>query len=186
MRRIPVTIAAAMALVATASASAGSYNPALDYVISINDGNAFSLSGTPVSFNVIVPDTGGTVVGFSFEGTLFVNQSGLPGLPGQTQLTITAPDASTYVVGGMPPSASSWDFQSATNSNNVTYNHGPDMLLPDTSPIGTWTFTFARVGGFPSTHQWSNVTITLHSVPAPGALALCGVAAALGRRRRRN
>jgi len=174
----------AVMLAAASSASAGTYNPALDYVITLNSGNTFSVTNTATVFNIAVPDTGGDVVGFSFQGTLFIDPLGFPGQPAQTQLTITAPNASTYTIGGMPPSGASWDFQTSTQSNNFTHNHGPDLNLPDSASSGMWTFSFLRVGGFPSVSQWSNVTITLHSVPAPGALALLGIAA-MGRRRRR-
>ncbi len=187
---------AAAALLAIAShAHADVYNPALDYTIGLNDGDTFFVTAAPVTFNVVVPDTGGTVVGFSFIGTFFVNPQAFPGTPGQTQLTITAPDSSTYVIGGNPPSGAAWDFQSFNLSNNVTYHHGlggdawagdglPDFNLPDVAAAGTWEFSFLRVGGLPATLEWTDVAITLHSVPAPGTLALLGFGLFAPRRRR--
>lgn len=194
MKKHAILVAAA-ALSVSAAASAGTYNPALDHVISLNDGETFNVTNVATVFSVNVP-VNGTVTGFSFEGTLFVNQQAFPGSPSQTQLTITAPDSSTYVVGGNPPSGSPWDFQSAIGTLNVTYNHGiggeawggdglPDFGLSDGDANGMWQFSFLRVGGFPSTSEWSDVSITLHMVPAPGALAMFGIALAGGRRRRR-
>src|SRR5690606_36121359 len=84
------------------------YDPLLDQKIDINDGNVFSVAGAAVVFTVDVPETGGTITGFSFTGTLFLDPAGLPGSPAQTRLTITTPDASTYVVGGNPPAGTPW------------------------------------------------------------------------------
>src|SRR5690606_14020842 len=71
-----------------------------------------------------------------------------------------------------------WDFQSATDTLNATYRHGiggdewdgdglPDFALPDVPSGGDWQFAFQRVGGFPSTSKWSDVSIILHTVAPP-------------------
>lgn len=150
------------------------FDPELDHTISINDGDTFTVTGSPIEFPVDVPDTGGTVVGFSFEGTVFIDPFGGIGIPANTQLNITNPELATHTVGGQPPPGTPWDFQSATNGLNVTYRHGiggdewdgdglPDCETADTDSPGTWEFSFVRVGGL-STPQWSDVTITLHSI----------------------
>lgn len=152
------------------------YEPALDYKIVLGDGGAILVGATPVTFEVSVPDTGGRIVGFSFSGSFFVNQSGFPGFARQTQLTVTTPQGATYVVGGVPPTGTPWDFQKATGSNHVLYRHGiggdqwdgnglPDFALPDVDEPGTWQFRFARVGGTPVNLQWSEVSIVLHADP---------------------
>jgi Tol biopolymer transport system component len=153
-------------------------NPWNDIVIPINDGNPFNVTATATTFTVPVPDNGEIVIGFSFEGTLYIDPLAFPGSPGQTQLTITDPELATYVVGGQPPPATPWDFQSATGTVNVTYRHGlggdewdgdglPDFALPDAPSGGSWQFAFKRVGGFPSTSKWSDVSIILHTVAPP-------------------
>jgi len=158
------------------------HEPALDYKIVLGEGDAIVVGATPVVFEVSVPDTGGRIVGFSFSGSFYVNQTGFPGFARQTQLTVTTPKGATYVVGGMPPGGTPWDFQNATGSNHVLYRHGiggdqwdgnglPDFALPDVDEPGTWQFRFARVGGTPVNLQWSEVSIVLHvDPPAPPSL----------------
>ncbi len=169
---------------ACSSASAGVYDPALDQVISINDGDSFDVTGAPITFSVTLDPSDNPIVGFSFEGTIFINPTGFPGLPSHTQLQITLPDSSTYIVGGTTGFDNPWDFQSAVDANHATYQHGPDFNLPDLLPGGTWQFTFVRTAGF-ATASWSDVTITLHSIPSPGAVTLLAMGVIGSRRRRR-
>jgi hypothetical protein len=152
-------------------------NPWNDIVIPINDSNPFNVTPTASVFTVPVPDNGEIVIGVSFEGTIYINPTSFPGLPAQTQLTVTNPSLVPYVIGGTPPAGTPWDFQNQTGTVDVTYRHGvggdawsgdglPDFALPDAAAGGNWQFSFRRVGGA-ANPRWSDVTITLHTVAPP-------------------
>jgi len=185
-------------LALTAAASAGmSYDPALDQTFSINDGEAFTVSGTPTTFTADITDLDeATAVGFSFEGTVFVNPAGGFGTPWWTQLQITTPDGDEYLVGGNAGFDTPWDWQEMADSNPETYQHGiggdawagnglPDFDMPDSTANGMWQFTFVQTFGA-AQPEWSDVTITIHSIPAPGGLAMLAVGCLAGGRRRRR
>ena len=150
-----------------------------DKVIPINGGNAFDVTTSATTFTVPVVNNGEIVVGVSFKGTVFINPFASEGIPAETQLTITNPDLIGYVLGGVPPIGTPWDFQNQYNGENVTYRHGvggdawggdglPDFALPDAPSDGNWNFTFTLAGGI-SAASWSAVTITLHTM-APATI----------------
>jgi hypothetical protein len=197
MKKALAFAAAAACCLSTAAVADLGWNPDLDEAIVINGGEAFSLgTNQSIVFTVQIAPNDNHVIGFSFAG---VWTGGAGAWASDTRLTIVAPDGSTVARGGYPAPgnpAEWWDFQGGQSAPNGVYAHGqggeqwsgdgqPDWAFDKIEKGGTWTFTFLNTYG---TATWKGVVIVLHkqAVPAPGALALLGVAGlAAGRRRRR-
>jgi len=193
-------VIAAMLVAAAIShlSHAGTWKPALDEELQINDGDPFVLN-QPVTFQVNIDPSDRLVTGFSFMGDVFLDPTGPPIDVSWTQLTITAPDNSQFVVGGTSGFDTTWDFGSQSTSGSYAHGIGGDQWngdgLPefafDQIPIGgMWQFTFVQTTTFGSFAEWSNVEITLHSipssVPSPGGLAIVGLVMAQFKRRKRQ
>ena len=192
-----LAFAAAAALCTTPAVLAdGEWDPALDQVIVINGGDSFFLEDADIlSFEVQIDPNNNPVIGFSFAGVW----EGTGGAwASDTILRITAPDGSTISRGGFPAPDDAnehWDFQGGDSAADGQYTHGlgstfgdgdPDFAFDKVSKGGTWTFEFEQTWG---TAMWKGVSILLHkqsAVPAPGALALLGLAGLAGARRRRR
>jgi MYXO-CTERM domain-containing protein len=98
--------------------------------------------------------------------------------------------------GGFPAPGgyNDWDFQGGDSEPDGLYVHGlgsphgdgnPDFAFDKIAKGGVWTFEFEQTWG---TADWKGVSIALHkqsAIPAPGALALLGLAGLVGARRRR-
>jgi hypothetical protein len=123
--------------------------------------------GTPVNFTLPAGvATSGTVVGFSFEGTV-AGITGNSTWASDLQMTITSPAGESFTVGGFPSEAN-WDFNGSVSDNDGTYTstHFGAFGEDGTPDAGDWQVAF--VHGWNSTAaadmDWSNVTITLHKV----------------------
>lgn len=175
----------------------GEWDPALDEVLLINGGEEFTLSdGESITFDVDVAENGNPVIGFSFAGVV----SGISGnatWASDTRLDIVAPDGSTHAIGGFgQDDTADWDFQGSQSTEDGTYVHGlgsdfgdgqPDFVFDKVNKGGVWSFTFTQTFG--TDISWKGVSINLHKqagLPAPGALALLGLAGLAGASRRRR
>lgn len=187
-KMIAVSAVAALAMSAS-SALAANYDPNLDVVVDLGtftlepdaDGNP-----TPVSFTVAGPDN---VVGFSFSG----NASGISGnstWASDTRLNISIEGDDVFNIGGLIGVDNDWDFQGGGSGEDGFYSSGPHIIAKDNPVPGglMWTFDFIHDWNstFAEPITWTDAQLTVHRVPAPGALALLGLAGLAGARRRRN
>jgi len=170
------------------AAMADQHDPALDQVLEIPD---FTLGPEPDTFSYIaeIEPNNNPVVGFTFQGD-WTATDGAP-WASDTRLDIFPPDGQTgFSVGGFggDQGEAEWDFQGPDSADPGTYTsqHFPDAWADGITKGGEWEFLFTNTFGTTTGHEWTNVTITLHKVPAPGALALLGMAGVIGCRRRRR
>lgn len=197
-RSVATAAVAAFCMGSTAAMAEGPWAPQFDEPIVLNGGEPFSLTegAGSVSFEVDLADNPYPVIGFSFAGVI-EGISGNATWASDTRLEITAPDGTTISRGGYPApgGGNDWDFQGDQSTNDGLYAHGlggdawsgngePDFAFDKVARGGVWTFTFTQDFG---SVTWKGVTIVLHKqVPAPGALALLGLAGLCTRGRRRR
>lgn len=178
-------IVAAAGLAFAAGATAGMHNPALDQTLDVPD---FQLAGDGSLFShtVDVAPNNNPVVGFTFTADWFGDGGAWAS---DMQLTITAPDGESFVAGGFPSPGgeNDWDFQGSGSAAPGAYTstHFPAAWVDGVSKDGIWTFDFLNTFGAATSHDFSNVSITLHKIPTPGAVGLFGIAGLAGARRRR-
>jgi hypothetical protein len=195
-----LAFAAAAALCTTPAVLADSgWDPALDEAILINGGESFSLGALEsITFEVQLASNPNPVIGFSFAGVI-QGISGTAAWASDTKLEIVAPDGTMYDIGGFTnASANDWDFDGSQSTNDGLYTHGLGSTFGDGEPAfvfdkiakgGTWSFTITNDWSGAPEITWKGVSILLHkqsAVPAPGALALLGLAGLAGARRRRR
>jgi hypothetical protein len=196
MKKALVLATAAACCMASAAVADSGWNPNLDEIIVINGGESFFLaSGESITFDVEFEANDNPVIGFSFAG---VWQGGGGAWASDTRLDITAPDGTSIFRGGFPApgGGNDWDFQGGQSAPDGAYSHGqgspfgdgdPDFAFDKISKGGVWSFTFLNTWG---TADWKGVVIVLHKqeaiTPAPGALALLGLAGLAGVSRRRR
>jgi subtilisin family serine protease len=151
----------------------GAYDPELDENLDVP---AFSVTGASGGGPVIdfeVPGgltSSGTVVGFSFEGTVVGASSG-SNWASDLRLVITSPEGASFDVGGYEDTENEWAFQGQGSANDGTYTsqHVPAFGPQGTSDEGSWQLSFFHDWESDSaeTMDWSDVTITLHKQPLP-------------------
>lgn len=182
---------AAFALAISGAAVAGDlgYDPALDQKLELGGFTLVSPAngGSPVVISFDLEENGADVVGFSFSG----NASGITDTgswASDTNLVIDAPDGQSTSIGGFSGTPDfDWDFDGAGSTDDGFYESGPHLAFNAAPKAGTWTFTFTNDwdSTAASDISWDGVSIILHKIPAPGALALLGLAGVAGGRRRR-
>jgi len=171
-----------------AAAAALIVGPAMaDYEVSFNlDGPGWNSGGAG---SVYVANLSGNLSSM-FVDVQFTNDGGWT-WAGDMHIGITDPNGNSLQFGGYDyddGSPNAGDFPSSWDSSTSgVYSHGAS-LAPVLGGSGDWTFTFTD--GYSSgaaTDNWNGIVnmegLTL--VPAPGALALLGLAGLAGRRRRR-
>ena len=149
------------------------HDPALDEVLDVPDFSVAGAAGGGPAVDFQIPaglTSSGSVVGFSFEGTVTGVSSGSD-WASDLRLVITSPDGASFDVGGYEPTVNSWDFQGQGSASNGTYSstHGTAFGAEGTTDAGQWNLSF-RHGWEDSgagTMDWSDVTITLHKQPLP-------------------
>lgn len=189
---------AAFGISATAVAS-DTYDPDLDLVFDLPE---FTLSGGadgPTNeFEFVINTTGTGIVGFSFSGDYSEVVDG--SWASDTRLRIYLNDTEVAHIGGFTDAGADWDFQGSTSNPPGFYAHGvngsppngdgmPDFSIKDLATgDDEWRFVFTNGyhSSFTGDLTWTNGEIVLHQIPAPGALALLGVAGLVSRRRRRG
>ncbi|MCC5822864.1 MAG: hypothetical protein LAT64_04935 [Phycisphaerales bacterium] len=178
-------IAGSMGL-AAATSSASNFDPDLDIVVTLGDFTVFpDAAGNPitVSFNLTGP---GDVVGISFSG----DASGVGGTgtwASDTRLSVRIGGTEQFNIGGLVGRDNDWDFQGSGSTNDGTYASGPHLFAKN-NPIAAgaaWSFQFSHdwFSASASPITWTNVNMTLHRVPAPGAMALLGLGGLVAGRR---
>jgi len=168
--------------------------------------NTFSLTGTDTSINQIgiafgFPSSGTSLIGQSFTAVLYSDANG--GTPWDGTLvwssvgTITS--VATYINIAVPDVAVAGNFAVGflftTPATGLFFPAG----LDETAPVSNRSFVgfnssvdINNLSAIPSNRRDTieafgfpgNWTITANGIPAPGALALLGVAGLIGRRRR--
>ena len=110
----------------------------------------------------------GQVVGFSFEGTV----SGIGDTltwASDMVMTISAPDGTSFTVGGFETPHPPWDFEGTGSNDDGTYSSthiGTAIFgVEGVEDQGTWAFEFEHT--WSDAMDWSDVTITLHKAPLP-------------------
>jgi len=194
MKKI-ATLTAAAGIALSGAAFANDFDPALDEKLDFGNFVLDSLAngGSPAVFNVPNGSNGNDIVGFSFSGAV-TGISGNASWASDMQLIITDPNGGTFTVGGFTNSGNAdidWDFSGSASTNDGAYASGPHFAWKN-DPIskdgaGSWTFSFANDWNstIAATMSWTDVSITLHKIPTPGAAALFGLAGLAGIRRRR-
>src|SRR5690606_11689193 len=147
------------------------HDPALSETLVIPDFviDSFANGGEMAVFNIPAGiETIGSVVGFSFQGTV----SGLAGTsswPGDMCMVLTAPTGETFAIGGLSATGftectgagGSWGFPNA--SVDGTYSATRDNVFDMVPDAGVWTIAFGNDWNSTSaaTMAWSDVTVTL-------------------------
>jgi hypothetical protein len=91
-----------------------------------------------------------------------------------------------WSVGGFTTASNAdWTFDGPSDTGS--FSHDTPTVWADApfAKDALTSFTLANDYSFNGAVQWNNVTLTLYKVPAPGALALLGIAGIVGTRRRR-
>ncbi|MCC5822865.1 MAG: PEP-CTERM sorting domain-containing protein [Phycisphaerales bacterium] len=169
-------------------ATANNFDPDLDIVVNLGQFTLFpDAAGDPivVKFNVTGP---GDVVGISFGG----DASGVGGTgtwASDSRLSVVIDGTERFNIGGLVGRDNDWDFQGSQSTNDGNYTSGPHLFAKN-NPVAAgaaWTFAFSHdwFSASAAPISWSGVTITLHRVPAPGAMALLGLGGLVAGRRRR-
>jgi hypothetical protein len=101
------------------------------------------------------------VIGFAFEG----NVSGIgasDAWASDMRLDITAPDGSSYSIGGYDNVVDSWSFEGAGSSDDGFYEDIRLNVFDSIDKGGTWTFEFTNDwGASPANMLWEDVVVTL-------------------------
>lgn len=153
-----------------------------DVFVNVGDFTIGNVEGDFVQ--TVTLGAGANITGLDFEGFLAAQGGGA--LAGDTLLTVEAASGAQYTFGGYDNEdpATAWVGFAVGQNNMQSFDN-----VMDEAAEGDWTFTFSYDWGGGSTafHTWENVGITLHqAIPAPGALALLGLAGICGVSRRRR
>lgn len=137
----------------------------------------------------------GYLEGFSFSGDYSEDPVNAT-YASDTRLRVYLDGVEVYHIGGFTDPGADWDFQGVQSNAPGFYAHGLGGAPwggdgnhdGSISGSGDWEFVFTN--GWHSdattTQTWSNASLVLaNAIPAPGALALLGLAGLVGARRRR-
>ncbi len=153
-----------------------SHASAMDYVFDF--GSVLITPANPQEqMATLSPGAGWQVVGFTFDGYYNYTHSFFAT---DARLDIFGPGGFHHAVGGYDNySGNPWQFGDGEGQKTHTEAIGP------VNANGDWTVRIVNDWSSSSGHNWSDLTVTLHMVPAPGSLALLGLAGAAAIRRRR-
>ena len=151
---------------------------------------AFAVTGPGLNSSTYTAELDGALAGMNVA-TNFVNAGGWT-WAGDLHIGIVDPNGNAMQFGGYnydDGSANAGDFPSSWDtSTSGAFAHNASLAAMGLSGSGTWTITVTD--GYDNgaeTDAWDGI-INLEGVelvPAPGAIALLGVAGLAGRRRRR-
>ena len=108
------------------------------------------------------------------------------------QVTLMSPTGASYTVGGFDnigAADAEWSFQGPESDLPGHYGD-EDIFMPwanDPEPKGVWTFTLTNDWAADlRPNEYNNIVLRIIKAPAPGALALLGLAGLRSNRRRRR
>ena len=167
---------------AAAIASAAAAEVTLDLGSNTLGGNAandymFELIGTMTGFSITFDYVGNTGGSWASDMVLYIIGPGLEGIAWggfNTQF-------------GIPVNGGTWGFDGPGSEASGTYT---DTKTHSATAGGMWTFGIGNGWTTAGPVSYNNVSVTLFGditfVPAPGAIALLGLAGLAGSRRRRG
>jgi MYXO-CTERM domain-containing protein len=175
MRTCAFGVAVALSAASVASA---------DIVLDFGD---FSLNAEEFTAPIVVNVAAGDLTGVSIEMDYDEPVEDFS-WASDLELQATAPDLTTYYIGGLTdPEDYVWPFDGSVSNDPGFYSGTVNFDAAIAGP-GEWTLVlFNDWASDPNPNDYSNVIVTLHGVtevPAPGALALLGLAGLVRRRRR--
>ena len=111
-----------------------------------------------------------------------------------SQVMVLGPAGDMFIVGGLtnlPFADEEWSFQGPSSDGNGHYaDSGADIFLPwvdDPLPLGLFSVAFTNDWQSDPNENLYDVQVRFYeATPAPGALALLGLAGLVGRGRRRS
>ncbi len=189
MKKVLLTMAGGLLLTVTGSTWANDWTNTETFEL----GSFLLAGGQTVSFDLELADNAKEIVGFIVEWDYF---EPIPdgSWASDAQARLTSPTGATYVVGGFSQDIQPdvfWSFDGSGSDGPGHYGDDPkDIFTPwkdDRQPKGLWHFEFENDWNpDPNPNEYNNLTIHFLKIPAPGALALLGVAGMIGGRRRRR
>ena len=143
--------------------------------------------GESISFDFVLEPNNKVITGFLFEG-FFDDLADGGSWGSDLRMEIFGPNGFVYSIGGFDtPSDDVWDFDGGGSDEDGFYTHdGTDRFIDNPMAKGDITIRFTNDFSVGDPMEWSDVKITFLKIPAPGALALLGVAGMVGARRRRR
>ncbi len=200
MSRLSLIILTTAALPGLASADIGAapegYNSAFDVVVSLPSFQLGPDDSATESTSFTVNLSGGQpVIGMTFSGFFDEIFANTDAYASDMRLDVLAPSGASFSVGGFGAEGApnSWEFQGGMSASAGFYSSthwqtgaGGLMFAPGESIGGEWTFILSNTFGTQTRHDWSDVSVTFHSIPAPGSLGLIGTAGLVTMMRRRK
>ena len=184
MKKALLLLSAVASLSFGAAASAG-------VVEEFNLGSWTLEGGRTVTWTFELQDNPNGVTGFQVEFD-YDEPVGDASWASDAQVTLTSPSGASYQVGGfdtVDDADAEWSFQ-GSDSDLPGHYGDDDIFMPwaeDPEPKGIWTFSLMNDwAGDPNPNEYNNIVLRIYKVPAPGALALLGLAGLSSSRRRRR
>lgn len=190
------SLAAPLAAVADVGGPPEGFSPAYDVVVSLPD---FQLgpddSATESASFTVNLDGAHPVIGVTFSGLFSEIFSNTDAYASDLRLDILAPSGAMFSVGGFgfEGAPNPWEFQGGMSAGAGYYSSthwqteaGGTLFGPGETIGGEWTFILSNTFGTQTRHDWSDVTVTFHSIPSPGSLGLIGTAGLVSLMRRRQ
>lgn len=186
-----------MLMAVAALAFAGTTAMAEDVVYDLGDLvlETSAAGPTPVVIDLQIDANEFGITGFTFEGDYSEDPAG-GSWASDTKLVLSG--LLDYSIGGFSSPVNDWDALDMDGSFPQGSGSNDDGFYSSTNPVwesapidksagGTLTLTFTNDwnSDAASTMTWANATLIIHKIPAPGALALLGLAGLAGTRRRR-
>lgn len=200
MSRFGLAMMISAALPVLAAADIGDapegFNPAYDVVVSLPDFQLGPDDSATESTSFTVDLSGSQpVIGVTFSGFFDEVFANTDAFASDLRLDILAPSGAMFSVGGFGAEGAPnpWEFQGGMSASTGVYSSthwrteaGGTLFGPGETVGGEWTFMFSNTFGTQTGHDWSDVSVTFHTIPTPGSLGLVGTAGLISMLRRRK